>query len=404
MEQTNTTPSKTIPRWNLNTIYPDLHSPEYTEALADYTKKMDEVDALFASAESIKKAGATNFDFPLWLSTYLRISNKLGALETSLFAYSYVIYSTDTTNKEYLDNISKLDEMRLRSQQQTLTFRRFLKQNVASLKDFYTRFPEYNQYSFVIQEEVDQTNHQMTSVEENLADDLQRTGGDAWERLHEQIISNTKDPETGKTFNELRNDAYSGDPQVRISSWKKEIKLLEQNRIALAASLNNIKGATVTLNKRRHWNEAIDRALASSRMQRKTLEALITSIEKSLPRWRDYFQAKALLLRKEGTTADSESDKENPGISFYDLFAPLTGKETKENSPTNRIWTFAETRDYIIEKFSSFSPKMGAFAKKAFDSGWIDAEVRPGKVGGAYCEDFPAQGESRVLSNFTGAF
>ena len=47
---------------------------------------------------------------------------------------------------------------------------------------------------------------------------------------------------------------------------------------------------------------------------------------------------------------------------------------------------------------------MGAFAKQAFDSGWIDAEVREGKVGGAYDEDFPKGHQSRILSNFSGEF
>ena len=42
--------------------------------------------------------------------------------------------------------------------------------------------------------------------------------------------------------------------------------------------------------------------------------------------------------------------------------------------------------------------------KTAFEKNWIDAEIHPGKVGGAYCQDFYVQKESRVLSNFTGTF
>ena len=36
----------------------------------------------------------------------------------------------------------------------------------------------------------------MSKAEENLAEDLQRTGGDAWSRLQGQIISNLVDKET----------------------------------------------------------------------------------------------------------------------------------------------------------------------------------------------------------------
>ena len=94
--------------------------------------------------------------------------------------------------------------------------------------------------------------HRMSPEQEELASDMERTGGAAWSRLHEQIISNLSDKETGKTFNEIRNDAYNPDPQVRKTAWEKEIAMLKSMEIPIAASLNNLKGATVTLNKRRN--------------------------------------------------------------------------------------------------------------------------------------------------------
>ena len=64
----------------------------------------------------------------------------------------------------------------------------------------------------------------MSEAEELLAQEMQQTGGNAWSRLHEQIISTLAD-ETGKTFNGLRNDAYSEDAQLRFESYKKEKSL-----------------------------------------------------------------------------------------------------------------------------------------------------------------------------------
>jgi len=393
------------PRWNLDSIYPSLTSSEYKQALADYIKGMDELDALFASAHTISKTSDVNFDFPLWLSTFFAAANRTDALEENLSAYAYIVYSTDTTNKAYLDNIAMLDKMSLRSQQQELTFRAILKAHASQLEDFYRRFPSYASYRYIINEILDDIHHQMSDQEENLAADLQRTGGNAWGMLHEQIISNLKDEESGKTFNELRNDAYSSDPALRKTSWQKEISLLKQNRIPIAAALNNLKGETVTLNKRRHWKAAIDRALASSRMSRKTLDALISAIEDSLPMWRDYMQYKAQLLRKANATADADK-KQTDGLSFYDLFAPLpeNSSKTDPDSLLSRTWSFEEAEKYIIREYSSFSTDMGTFAENAFKHNWIDAEVHAGKVGGAYCQDFPVQKESRILTNFTGAF
>lgn len=412
MKNTNKTSStafadtNNIPRWNLDSIYSSIESDEYKKAIKNYKDGMSNLDGLLDTAKQFTRAGNVNFDFATWLASYLEASSKVDELASTLNAYAYAIYSTDTTNTSYLNNISRIEEMGLHSQQQELAFRSLLVSHTKYLDEFYKRFPKYDSYRYLIQEEIDKTSHQMSAAEENLATDLQRTGGDAWGRLHEQIISNLKDKETGKTFNELRNDAYSTDPKIRKTSYEKEIELLKQNEISFAASLNNLKGETVTLNKRRHWNEAIDRALASSRMSRKTLDALISAIEESLPIWRDYFQTKEAMLRKAGTTSSTTAGtSKEKGIAFYDLFAPLpsTGKSDAE-SLINKYWTFKEARDYVIERYTSFSTVMGEFAKKAFANNWIDAEVRAGKVGGAYDQDFAKGHQSRILSNFTGTF
>ncbi|MBP5753210.1 MAG: peptidase M3, partial [Treponema sp.] len=242
--------------------------------------------------------------------------------------------------------------------------------------------------------------------EENLASDLNLTGGAAGGMLHEQIISNLAD-EDGTTFNELRNLAYDPDPLVRKNAWEKEKELLAQNRISFAASLNNLKGQTVTLNRRRNFGNALDRSLNANRMSRKTLDALIGALEDSLPMWRKYFNAKAAILRKNSQTAsETAGTDKNPGLAFYDLFAPLpsAGGNDSTESVLEKKWSFDEARDYVLAEYKSFSEDMYQFAKSAFDNKWIDAEVRPGKVGGAYDEDFPKGHQSRILSNFTGAF
>lgn len=399
----------TIPRWNLDSIFPSINSDEYRQAVADYAAGMDTLENLLDTAKDFTKNHNDNFDFSAWLATYLEAENKVNELAQTLNAYAYVIYSVDTTNTDFLNNISRIEEMGLRAQQQDLAFKSILLSHAKHLDDFYATYPQYAEYKYLLQEAIDETAHQMTNAEEHLAGELQRTGGDAWGRLHEQIISNASDSETGKTFNELRNDAYSAEPAVRKASYQKEIALLKQNEIAIAAALNNLKGETVALNKRRHWEEAIDRALASSRMSRATLDALIGAIEDSLPSWRTYFTAKAQHLRAKGQTASvaAGTSGKDAGLAFYDLFAPMgdaAAGQSQQDSLLSKTWTFSEARDYIIDRYNSFSTEMGDFARNAFDAGWIDAEVRPGKVGGAYDEDFAKGHQSRILSNFTGAF
>ena len=399
------------PVWNLDSLFSSIESPEYLAALDEYKTGMEKLENL------IKTAGHFNFCF--WLKGFLDAQERVLALSQSLGAYAYIIYSVDTTNTAYLNNISLIDELSLRLQKIDLDFKNVLSKNAQKLDEFFERFPGYTERRYLLEEEISEAKHRMSAKEENLAGDLQRTGGDAWDRLHEQIISNLKDKD-GKTFNELRNDAYSSDPELRKESYLEELELLKQNEIAFAACLNNLKGETLTLNKRRKWKKPVDRALASSRMDKKTLTALIKAIEKSLPDWRKYFNAKATYLIKNNLTASSPkyiNGKAEKGLAFYDLFAPMTAAETdttadgqpeesenRKESLLSKTWTFEEARDYVIARYDSFSKDMGDFARKAFSENWIDARVRPGKVGGAYDEDFALGHQSRIMTNFTGAF
>lgn len=403
-----------IPDWDLNSIYPDINSEKYKAALTQLTEGIKTLKALNDQAENPQKDG---FNIQNWIADFFKADDILGPLANTLAAYSYSIYSVDTTSKSLLDNLNQVESLTDQYEIQLNRFSHTVAQNRGILSEFYAKFPQYRKYEFSINEMIEDDAHTLSPELEEVIAKLQQTGGRAWDRLHEQLISNLKDPETGKLFNELRNDAYSPDAQLRKESWQKEIALLKQNGIAFAASLNNLKGETLSLLEERSWNCAIDRALSSSRMKKETLDALIAAIEESLPSWRKYLKAKARLLKTAGATT---SDSTGTGLAFYDLFAPLDGKTASDGQSANdgitsnraadsdsllsKEWTFTEARDYIIKEFSSFSPVMGDFARNAFDKNWIDARVHPGKVGGAYCQDFYVQKESRVLSNFTGAF
>lgn len=418
-----------IPDWDLDSIYPDINSEKYKSDLAKLTEGIKTLKALNDQAENPDQKNHLNIQN--WIADFFKADDILGPLANTLAAYSYSIYSVDTTSKSLLDNLNQVESLTDQYEIQLNRFSHTVAKNRGILSEFYVNFPQYRKYEFSINEMLEDDIHTLSPELEGIIAKLQQTGGRAWDRLHEQLISNLKDPETGKLFNELRNDAYSPDARLRKESWQKEIALLKQNEIAFAASLNNLKGETLSLLEERSWNCAIDRALSSSRMKKETLDALIAAIEESLPQWRKYLKAKAEYLKNHNATASTNCGKEK-GLAFYDLFAPLdgntasdgntntagqteTGFNTNTSDSTNnraaseesllsKNWTFEEARDYIIKEFTSFSPVMGDFAKNAFDKNWIDARVHPGKVGGAYCQDFYVQKESRVLSNFTGAF
>ena len=177
--------SNCIPRWNLDSIFPDIDSDEHKKALEEFSAAMDNVDALLETADRFTREANANFDFPAWLSSYLAASDELTARSRTLGAYAYVSYSTDTTDTARLNNLSRVQELSVRLQQQELKFSTMLLAHRASLEEFYRRFPQYAGWHYLLDEVLEGTRHQMSAPEEKLAMDLQRTGGDAWGRLQE---------------------------------------------------------------------------------------------------------------------------------------------------------------------------------------------------------------------------
>jgi oligoendopeptidase F len=62
---------------------------------------------------------------------------------------------------------------------------------------------------------------------------------------------------------------------------------------------------------------------------------------------------------------------------------------------------FAEAREIVLDCYGGFSPELGDVAKAFFDDRRIDAPVRPGKRGGAFCASAVPSVKPYVLLNYT---
>jgi len=373
------------PRWNLDSIYPAFRGAEYT---AD-TKRLSAAIGDLAQAVTAENTAG---NVPAWTAGCIRAYNSAAALYGNLVSYVYAVFSTDTRNSAALKELNKLEQIALPLKSGLVAFRNNLARFAETVKTDETRAEIAGilgeRYDFFLDEQLKIQGRQMNPDEEDLAEDLARSGGSAWTRQQEAIsstLSHTWDEETGerKTVTQLRALAFDPDRSVREKAYRCELDAWKQMEIPLSYSLNGVKGFAITMNKRRHFESDLESSLLAARISRKTLEVLIGAMEEGLPVFRRYLKAKARYLGVDG-------------LRFYDLFAPVGGSARK--------WSFTDVRSYVEKLFKRFSPAMGDFARLAFEKGWIDAESREGKVGGAYCTGFPLAKESRVLCNFEGSF
>lgn len=373
---------QTLPRWDIDPIYPGIKSDEFLSDLTRMGELAGHLDMLLDDEASRKT------DLTKWLSDVLTVyQDMLDHLET-LNAYASAVLTTDTANVDAMSGLNKVEAAALQVQAVGVKLLNVLAAEQEGIERLLVADEDFKPYSYVVGELFTAQKHQMSPAEEALAADLNRSGTDAWSRLQEAVSSSVStiwDESTGerKTVIQLRAMATDADRAVREKAYRKELVIWKEHEIDMAYSLCGVKGTTITLDKRRGWNDPLDRAVSQARIDRTVLDALIHTLERNLPMFRKYLKAKAKLLGVER-------------CAFYDLFAPV-GTSTKR-------WTFKEARGFIIRQFSAFSPAMGAFAKSAFDRNWIDAEPRPGKVGGAYDTAFPLRKQSRILSNFDYSF
>jgi len=378
--------SENLPLWNLDEVYPGFDSDKYLDAKKRAASISGRSTAFFARG--------VEGDLGDWLVTALALNDEAGSLFGTLGAYAYARYSTATRDEAAMAELNAVEALQLGIKKASVLFRNAIAARRDDIVALVDSDPRFASYAFHVKEEIFWQSKQMSPELEDLAEDLGRSGADAWSRLQETVSSNASvlwDEATGerKTVVQLRNLAYDPDRKVREKAYNLELDAWKAVEIPVASALNGVKGSVNALNARRGWKDALEKSTAQARISRATLDSLILAMEESLPVWRRYLKAKATLL---GVKT----------CAFYDLFAPAALPGAAEVALPSFTWD--QAREFIFDKFSSFDPAMGAFAARAFAGNWIDARPREGKVGGAYCTDFPDSGVARVLCNFDGSF
>lgn len=359
-----------LPKWDLSPIYSSPEGEDFAQAIVRCEETCHQMKA------DIKE----NASLDVIVKEYEGIADTYETLS----CYTYAGLSVDTTSAIWLKAQAKVSQLGVLFNSVGIALKNYLFEKKDDLILKTAVGESLEQYDYVLGLLLDEQTHQMSVDNEDLAADLNRSGTEAFGRLQEALASSTTINYKGKdqTVTELRNFAFDTDAEVRKSAFEAEVALLKNNETAYAAALNGVKGATITLDKRRKYGN-LERSMTEARIDSSVLDALIGTLEKNLPLFRSYFAAKAQRLGKKQ-------------LAFYDLFAPV--------SSSSMHFTFEEAQAFIIDKFTSFDREMGSFAQQAFANHWIDAEPKKGKIGGAYDIAFPDAKCSRIMCNFDSSY
>ena len=380
------------PHWDVSNIYPDLDSPEY-QADFDYLKNSIDTLSSYLEAHQIQKSAAgpaqqSPEEIAGILEHLITVINDLNDLAQTMGSYIHAFVATDSYNTDARRKLSIFQQTMVKLQQAETRVEGWIGSLGNMLEAAIKLNSTAQEHAFILREYAEQSRYMMSQPEEDLAAELATSGASAWSKLQGTVTSQLSvefelDGKIQKmpapALINLRNHP---DESVRRRAYETEMEAWESVKEPLAAALNGVKGTVTTLNKRRGREDALHSAIDMARIDRSTLETMLAAMEASFPMFRRYFKAKARRLGKES-------------LAWWDLFAPI-GK-------TNTRFTFPQARDFVLEQFNSFSPILSDFARRAFENQWVDAEMRDGKRGGAFCMGLPKVQESRILLNFDGS-
>jgi pepF/M3 family oligoendopeptidase len=229
--------------------------------------------------------------------------------------------------------------------------------------------------------------HLMSEPEEGLAAALGITGATAWTRLYDDVtagitatVEHADGREEALPIFAVRGLATSPDHDVREAAYRAELVAWDDHATPIAAALNAIKGETLTVDRRRGWDDPLDPVLEANAIDRRTLDTMNAAVDDVLDDFRRYLFVKAEMLGKGQCT-------------WFDLAAPV-GEV--------RALHWAEAVELVGDAFAGYSPDLAGVLGRALDEWWIDAGPRRGKVGGAFCLPVGG-GASRVLMNYDGS-
>jgi oligoendopeptidase F len=226
--------------------------------------------------------------------------------------------------------------------------------------------------------------HLLSEPEEKILSEKSLTGAGAWTRLFEELTS-ALEVEVGAGTEKVGLDVALSrlalaDRDVRRTTAEAVTTALAPGLRTRAFLFNTLLADKATDDRLRRYPSWLAARNLSNEASDESVQALIEAVRARYEIPRRWYRLKARLLGVER-------------LADYDRMAAVTEDEV--------TFPFARAREIVLDCYSGFSPELGEVAGRFFDGRRIDAPVRPGKRGGAFCASAVPTVEPYVLLNYT---
>jgi oligoendopeptidase F len=378
-----TTPTSDLAlTWDLSDLFSGPDDPRIAEALDRATRDAEAYATRFRGTIDVPGGPA-----PAHLLDALTSLERVIEGVERVDAYSHMIFSADTTKEAHRDLEQKV-RVQSTAIQNLLVFFELEWQKVEDADaERIIAAPELARYAYYLRRERQNRPHTLSEPEEKIMTEMRVTGAYAWRGLFTELIAGLKFPMERDgvtkdfTLAELMALVRDPDRSVRQRAYETQYRVLRQHDQTLTYVYNTLVQEKRIVDRLRVFPDPMASRHLSNDLDPAIVETMLTAVEANAGTAQEYFRLKAKLLKL-------------PKLAIYDQYAPIGGDAETCDYPT--------ARRSILDAFTAFTPRFGDLARKFFDKRWIDAEVRPGKIGGAYCMSITPRQHPYILCNYTG--
>jgi oligoendopeptidase F len=228
--------------------------------------------------------------------------------------------------------------------------------------------------------------HYLSEPEEKILEEKSVTGRAALVRLFDETTSaiSCRVMHHGRTevlsIQQTLAKLYDGDRSVRQAAAAGLTEALKDQARLLTYLFNTIVLDHQIDTRLRRFAGPMDSRHLANEVTPEVVDALLVSAESFYGTVQRYYRLKAQLLGLDQ-------------LCDYDRYAPLSA------DLPNCSWQ--QAREIVEAAYQAFDPHAGEIVRRFFSHQWIDAELRPGKRGGAFSSAAVPSAHPYILMNFT---
>ena len=372
------TPTYTQSGWNLTELFASFADPAINQAYQDLEASTEK----FVSQREELKPEISSEKF-LQLVRDLEEMNKLGY---RLYGFASLNFAANTQDQTAQINIARFQQFEAEMENRSLFFSLWWKAlddaNAARLLD------ASGDYRYWLEQMRNFKPYTLTEPEEKIINIKNVTGRSAHDMLYDSITNRYvfKVEVNGETKELTRGELMAlvrtADPDLRARAYQELYRVYGEDAPILGQIYQNIvrdwKNENVSL---RGFASPISVRNTINDLHDEVIDTLLDVTRKNIGVFHRYFRLKAQKLGMEK-------------LRRYDIYAPL--------AESDKRYSFQEGADLTFEAFDRFDPKFARLAKRVFDQGHVDSEVRKGKMGGAFCSTLGPDLTPWVMLNYQG--